>query len=259
MKIDILGVKIDKITKAEVLAKIKEFLSGVEQHYIVTVNPEFIVKAQQDAHFKDILNKADISVADGIGILWAARYQENKRTKEQKNIWNVIKTGLSLIFYPSYYKQVLPEQIKGADLVQEIAKIAQEQSYSIGFIIPANGLSKIDEIKSGFLQLYPNLKINGYIAEENNNYNQNNILFVALGFPDQEKWIYDNLPSFNNIKLAIGVGGALDFISGKAKRAPKIIRTSGLEWLWRLLINPKRFKRIWTATYQFTKLIMKND
>jgi exopolysaccharide biosynthesis WecB/TagA/CpsF family protein len=85
------------------------------------------------------------------------------------------------------------------------------------------------------------------------------ILFVAFGVPKQEKWIYENIKKMPSVKLAIGVGGSFDFISGKIKRAPLIFQKSGLEWLWRLILEPRRIKRIYTATVKFGWLVLKSQ
>ena len=77
------------------------------------------------------------------------------------------------------------------------------------------------------------------------------MLFVAYGFPKQEFWIHRNLKNMPQVKLAMGIGGSFDFIAGKRKRVPRIFGVLGLEWLFRLFQEPKRFRRIWNATVQF--------
>ena len=87
---------------------------------------------------------------------------------------------------------------------------------------------------------------------------QPEILFVALGAPKQEIWIYENLKKMPSVKLAMGVGGSFDFISGRIKRAPLIFQRLGLEWLWRLILEPRRIKRIYNATAKFGWVVLKN-
>lgn len=241
MQVNILGVKIDNLTKPEVLQKISEFLQSEKQHQIVTVNPEFIIAAQHDDEFRAILNKADLSVADGVGIKFAAK-----------------KFG-----------QKLKERITGMDLIDEIAKIAEQKNKSI-YLLGAKG--KVPEktvIK--LLEKYPGLKIAGYETGyrhawwkfkdeklvEHIRRSKADILFVAFHFPRQDKWIYHNLPKMPSVKLAMGVGGSFDYISGHIKRAPKWMRDIGLEWLYRLIRQPWRLPRIMTAVVKFSWAVIR--
>ena len=89
------------------------------------------------------------------------------------------------------------------------------------------------------------------------NLTEADILFVAYGSPAQEEWIYRNIEKLDTVRVAIGVGGAIDFAAGRAKRAPKLLRSLGLEWFWRLLREPRRIRRIWNATVVFVALIFR--
>ena len=278
MKINILDIKIDKITFQEVLNKIEFFLESSNSHYIVTVNPEMIIAAQKDEKFKNILNKADINVPDGIGILWAGKFLSNKHCYTV-TLLKLFISGLSLIFYPKYCRQILPERISGVDLIYKICQKFQNSDYSIFFLGAENGVA--EKTAQKLKEKFPNLKIAGIdssVVTKNNfpkatsrnvafDYNEKiiqkinqvkpDILFVAFGALKQEKWIAENLKKLSSVKLAIGVGGAFDFISGKTKRAPKFLRTIGLEWLWRFIFQPWRVKRIFTATIVFTWKVLK--
>lgn len=241
MKVEILGVKIDRIFKKEALEKIREFLESGESHQIVTVNPEFIMTAQYDLEFRNILNQSTLSLPDGVGLILAS--------------W--------------YLKKPLRERITGTDLVYEIAKIASENQKSIYFLGAGDDIAK--KCALNLKKLYPSLLIRGVesgfrfhwwrLSEETLrkkiNRSHAEILLVAYGAPKQEKWIYHNLPYFKNIRLAIGVGGAFDYISGQVKRAPETWRKLGLEWFWRLLSQPWRLNRIITATLKFPQAILK--
>ena len=252
MKINILDIKIDKITFQEVLNKIEFFLESNDNHYIVTVNPEMIIAAQKDKEFKNILNKTDISVPDGIGILWASKFLSNKHCYTV-TLLKLFISGLSLIFYPKYCRQVLPERISGVDLIYKICQKFQNSDYSIFFLGAENNVA--EKTAQKLKEKFPNLKTVAsskyQVAREKINQVKPNILFVALGAPKQEKWIGENLEKLSSVKLAIGVGGSFDFISGKTKRAPKFMRRLGLEWLWRFILQPWRAKRIFTATVVF--------
>lgn len=241
MNLNILNVKIDNLTKSEVLQKISEFLQSDKQHQIVTVNPEFIMAAQHDDEFRNILNKADLSVADGVGLKFAAK-----------------KFG-----------QKLKERITGVDLIYKMAKIAEQKNKSI-YLLGAKG--KVPEKTTmKLLEKYPKLKIAGYetgyrhwwwkLSDEkivgHIRRSEADILLVAFGHPKQEKWIYHNLPKMPSVKMAMGVGGSFDYISGNVKRAPKWMRDIGLEWLYRLIRQPWRLPRIMTAVVKFSWAVLR--
>ena len=258
-KLKLLGIKIDNLSKEETLEKVKRFLGGKKFCQVATVNPEFILLAQEDKEFKKILNSCDLNVADGFGIKLA--------------FW---KSGKNL-----------KSRIAGIDLMLEILKIASQNNYNIFLAANKNGLSDWKETRAAILAIYPNLKINGAdlsLCEKNNNEasyppagragklprlpggrqaTSYKILFCNFGAPHQEKFI--NSIKNDNIKLAMGVGGSFDFITGKIRRAPLWIRNIGLEWLWRLILQPKRFKRafnsvvifLWKA--MFEKIILLNN
>lgn len=245
-KINILGVNISTLNKQQILEKLNRFLTDGLQHRIVTPNPEFLLEARNNEEFFYILNKADLAVPDGIGLKFAGWLMG-------KNI----------------------HRVTGADLVDVILKELRIKNYElrIGIINWKDGLSKKEDIEK-VLQKFkikrffvediereignwklPARRIGGEIGNLINY--QPDILFCTLGAPWQEKFIYRNLPKLPSVKLAIGVGGAFDFLTGKIKRAPKIMRAIGLEWLWRLFMQPWRWKRIYNAVivfpYEFLK------
>ena len=145
----------------------------------------------------------------------------------------------------------------GVDFVGDFCKICEKESKSVYFLGGRDGIAQktADRLKKRF----PDLKISGWLDGGINLKDcckliksaSPDVLFVALGAPRQEKWIYDNLREIPSVKLAIGVGGAFDFISGNVKRAPKFMRRLGLEWLWRLIIQPWRVRRIFNAVIVF--------
>ncbi|MDD3284558.1 MAG: WecB/TagA/CpsF family glycosyltransferase [Patescibacteria group bacterium] len=242
-KTNILTIDIDNITLKETLKKIENFVDDDKQHYIVTPNPEIVLKAQKDSYYRAVLNNADISVPDGTGIILAS--------------W--------VIGNPIYKK------ITGIDLCWEICKLSSQKEYKIFLLGGKDNSSKIAKTK---LELkYKNIKIVGAedgfenIKNISNEENKNiidkinescaQILFVAYGAPFQEKWIYENLGKISKVKVAMGVGGSIDFISGKAIRAPRLLRAIGLEWVWRLIIEPNRIQRILDATITYSINIIK--
>ena len=222
MKREILGVKIDNLIIEEALRKVEGFLEDGQQHYIVTPNPEFLVKAQKDEEFRKILNQADLTVADGIGLIFAS--------------W--------------FLGQPLKQKITGTDLMEKICQKAAQKKWSV-FLLGDREDSLVKETADQLKKKYPGLDIKTDLKEAS-------ILFIAFGAPWQEKWIAQNLKKMSSVKLAMGVGGAFNFMAGRIRRAPKFFQRLGLEWLWRLFCQPWRIKRIFRAVVIFPWLIIKN-
>ncbi len=221
----LLGVRIDNFTFQEALNKIRDFLVDGRQHYIVTVNPDFLVRAQKDQDFKNILNLADLSLADGIGVVY----------------------GLKLL------GKKIPERVSGVDLMAEILKPEAGFKAEIFLLGGKNGVAE------KIAKLYQNIK--GFTEEpetavEMINRCQPQILFVALGSPKQEKWIAQNIARIPSVKIAIGVGGAFNFLSGRIRRAPKFLRKIGFEWFWRAFREPWRWRTIVRSVIIFPFLIL---
>jgi len=229
---NILGINLSEFNHSQVLEKVNQFLDDSQQHYIVTPNPEIILEAHRDEEFFYTLNQADLSLADGFGLQ--------------------IATWL--------FGNLVP-RVTGSDLTTNLLKLAREREIKIAIINRQDGLSSSKEINIALQQKYPQLEclvvdldralplsegkkqlINDFAPQ---------ILFVGLGFPYQEKLIYHQLKDLPSVKLALGIGGTFDFITGKIKRAPRWLRQIGLEWFWRLLKQPRRYKRIYNATIIF--------
>ncbi len=236
MRSNILGVNIDDLSMSEVLSKIKVFLGDGERHYIVTPNPEFIMIALRDKRFRDLLNSADISLADGFGLVLASK----------------------LLREPV-------KRITGTDLAFRLLKKAGDNGWKAAFISLSEGLSAEADIKLAISRIYPKLAFAVFPAGkkgENSGMIANikefgpKILLVGLGQRRQEEWICDNLHEFPRSSVAIGIGGAIDFMTGKQKRAPKFMRRIGMEWLWRLIRQPKRAARIFNAVFRFTYTLL---
>jgi N-acetylglucosaminyldiphosphoundecaprenol N-acetyl-beta-D-mannosaminyltransferase len=227
--INILGINISTLNKQQTLEKLNQFLTASGQHQIVTPNPEILLQAGHDEEFFYILNKVDLAIPDGIGLKFAGWLAG-------KNI----------------------RRITGADLVKDILKIAQEKNLKVAVVNWSGGLSKKEDIEKVLEKKYPDLKflVEDIEREEraeqiaSQNF-QPDVLLVALGAPWQEKFIYHNLSQLPSVKIGIGVGGAFDFLTGRIKRAPKIMRVIGLEWLWRLFMQPWRWRRIYNAVIIF--------
>ncbi|MFW5709025.1 MAG: WecB/TagA/CpsF family glycosyltransferase [Chloroflexota bacterium] len=224
-RIHVLGLPIDGMTYSQLLDQIAQWIdTGNRTHHICTTNPEFMMIARSDPNFRHILRRADLCVPDGVGLLWAARHQ-----------------GTSL-----------PGRVTGSDSVPIIAEHAARRGWRLYLLGAAPGIAE----KAGHIlqEQYPGLKIAGTYsgspaAEEEDaiveriNKADADILFVAYGAPVQDKWIARNLPRLQ-VSMAMGVGGAFDFIAGVVPRAPLWMRRLGVEWLYRLLRQPWRFKRM---------------
>lgn len=237
--VNILGINLSALSHQETQKKIEEFLEGESQHYIVTPNPEIILKSHKDEELFYILNHADLSLADGFGIKLAGMI-----------------TG-----------QNIP-RLTGADLTIYLLKLAREKKIRITVLNRESGLSQQTIIKEALSKKYPGLETMvidlhrqqplGHETLKKIKAFAPAILFLTYGAPYQEKFIYHNLAKLPSVKIAIGVGGAFDFITGKVKRAPKPMRHIGLEWLWRLVQQPKRLKRIYNATFVFTAVLLRS-
>jgi len=214
-KIFLLGVGFTDATKEQVLEFIVTGLEKqTEKYYVVTPNPELLVIANKDSNYKTILNNAKLALVDGIGVVLAGK----------------------LLSKP------LKERIHGVDLVEMLCREISKKPITVGFL--GAGPNVAVKTAECLREKYVNLKISFTETEWDNakKYPETDILFVAFGSPKQEIWISENLNRLP-AKVVIGVGGAFDFISGKVRRAPKFIRKLGLEWLFRLIIQPWRIKR----------------
>ncbi len=268
----ILNVRVDKIAAGEILGEIENFLSSDDsQHYLVTLNPEMAVEARRDSYFQNIINKADLVIPDGTGIILAGKII-NRRIPLKKI------SGIDLIYKiceADFVKNKKIYLVGGEERIAKKAAEALSKKYDYLNIVGAEEGLEIPNTKYQIpnqYQISKSLKISSiqYPVSSNNLSELNNkliqrinkaepdILFVAFGSPKQEKWIADNLKKMPSVKLAMGVGGSFDFISGKIKRAPLAFRNLGLEWLWRLILEPWRIKRIYNATAKFGWLVLKS-
>jgi N-acetylglucosaminyldiphosphoundecaprenol N-acetyl-beta-D-mannosaminyltransferase len=237
----ILGVPVDPVTYGETLDRIAAFVSGDRLHQICTVNPEFVMTAQDDSDFMAVLNQADLCIPDGIGLLWAAR-----------------RLGAPL-----------RERVAGSDLLWLIAERAAAEGWRLFLLGAREGVAaRCADILSA---RYPGLEVVGTYPgsprKEDNadivariNASRPDILLVAYGAPNQDKWIARNRDALPTVRMAMGIGGAFDFVTGEATRAPRWVQRLGLEWLFRLLREPWRWRRqlalplfVWSVLLRRTK------
>lgn len=237
MRTTILGVEINQIDLEKTIDLIVKWLEEKNQRLLATVNPEFVVAAQKDEAFRKILNQNEINVCDGFGLVWAARFLYGQK------LTKVAGADLAQKLLASNLPQIRIFLLGGEEGVAK--KVGEKYPRSVaGFA--AGG--KLDPDLS-----FPDQeKILAQIRQS-----RANILFAALAQVKQEKWIKKNLPLLPSVKVGIGLGGTFDYLSGKIKRAPKIVRKLGLEWFFRLIAQPSRVGRIYNATIKFVFLILK--
>lgn len=221
--IRILGVRVDAITYAGLLERIGEFIASGAPHQIATVNPEFVMEAQRNAEFRAVLEQADLCLADGVGLLWAARRQG----------------------------RTLPERVTGSDALPLIAQRAARAGWRLYLLGAAEGVA---EQTGRLLQArYPGVIIAGAYAGspapedapgiiERIRAARPDVLFVAYGAPKQDLWIATHREALGAPAM-MGVGGAFDHLVGVRKRAPAWVQRLNLEWLFRLITQPWRWRR----------------
>lgn len=212
VKKNILGVGMSVVSEREVLEYIVKNLD--RKTFIVTPNPEIIVFANNNSEYKKVLNRANLALPDGVGVMWAAKL-----------------LGISL-----------RQKISGVDLVESLCREASKRPITVGFL---GGRDQIaDRAAECLKKRFSGLKV-GFAGPEIRKFSDlkgTDILFVAFGSPKQEFWIAENLKRLP-VKAAIGVGGAFDMIAGRVPRAPVWLQNLGFEWLFRLIVQPWRIKR----------------
>lgn len=243
-RLTIAGVPVDALTMTEALERADVLLRDGRQHRAVTPNPEMAVLAARDPAFRTLLESSDLALADGFGLRLAARIEG----------------------------KTLPATVTGADFTLKLAEFAEQKGYSVGLLGGERGVA--EATARNLLKRHPRLKIvaaegGGEIrfidgkwversdAIERVQAAKPEILLVALGHGKQERWIRDHLPRLPSVRLAVGIGGTLDYLSGRVRRAPAPMRRLGLEWLWRLFAQPWRAPRIFEATVVFLWMVLK--
>lgn len=221
-KINILGVWFDHLDMAGAITRGLELLGNEEKSTVYTPNPEIVMAADKDARLQDILNQGDLVIADGIGIV----------------------IGSKIIGKP------LPERVAGYDFVQRLFSEIKHTDKAVYFFGAKPGVAQQAALK--MQQQHQGLCVvgvtHGYAKDSDKvvadiNRRKPDIVLVGLGAPAQEKWIAEYRDRIN-ARLFIGVGGSFDVMAGVVKRAPKLFIRLRLEWFYRLLKQPTRFRRM---------------
>lgn len=222
-KQSVMGIDFVNVTMATFKKEIYQRIADEKRTFIVTANPEILMYSEQDEKYRDILHQADYVMPDGVGVIIAAK---------------LLRTPLV-------------ERLTGFDFFMELLEHANQTHLTAYFLgakqeVLEKALTRLNE-------KYPQLQIvgshHGYFGHDDAIIKQEieelkpDIILLALGYPRQEKWIHDNLPHFSK-GLFIGLGGSFDVFAGEVKRAPKLWQKLNLEWLYRLIKQPTRWRRM---------------
>jgi N-acetylglucosaminyldiphosphoundecaprenol N-acetyl-beta-D-mannosaminyltransferase len=221
-RVDILGVGFDRLALVDAVSEIERRLDGGQRTFVVTANPEFVMHCRGDHELAEIAARADLVIPDGTGAVVAAR----------------------LLGDP------LPGRAPGRLLVDRLAAVATDRRLSL-FLLGA-GPGVADRAAAILRARHPDLRIAGtYAGSADDDADvvprvaaaAPDVVLVAFGMPRQERWIARNLVRLPSVRVAVGVGGSLDYLAGTAKAPPGVVHAIGLEWLWRLVRDPSRWRR----------------
>lgn len=221
MKERMFGVDVHTESSDDTIRRIFSRLDNNEKSFIVAINPEKLMNSRKDPELRDILNTATVGIPDGIGVILASRLRGG-------NITN---------------------RITGVDMMERLCKEAGMRDVPVFLYGAKPGVA--GQAAEKLQEQYPSLEVagtlDGYVKDEEKvietiNNSGAKILFVAMGSPTQERFIIRNMEKLN-VSVFQGVGGSFDVFSGNIKRAPAGFRKLGLEWFYRLLKEPSRWKR----------------
>lgn len=249
---NILGVRVDSVTQDQAVDQILQWVNQRQKAMVFTVNPEIIMAAQKDQQFKDLLNQANLSLADGVGVLWAAnfyQYVSKNKTKNLIRLWlTACIIGLRTFVSARYRAKALPQQVSGSNITFDLA---QQNAASLFLLGEKEGIA--EQAAKQLHQKCLRARIAGTFAGNGApegdtetraqlTSNPADIILVAYGAPKQEKWLERNLNAIP-AWVGMGVGGTFRFFAGDIRRAPRWVQRAGLEWLFRLVLEPWRWRR----------------
>ncbi|TXK83697.1 WecB/TagA/CpsF family glycosyltransferase [Paenibacillus sp. N3.4] len=223
-RVNMFDVNFDNYDFQDLLAFMEDVISQKSHSYILTCNVDHLIKLRKDVEFQQVYADAGAIVADGMPIIWASKM----------------------------LRKPLKQKVSGSDLFAKLGEAFANRQYKLFFLGSASGIPEqaIKNLKVRF----PNLNIVGCYSpsygfenkeEENAQIiqmlidTQPDIVFVGVGAPKQEKWIYNHYMHYK-VPISIGVGATFDFLSGSVKRAPHLMQKTGFEWFWRLAQEPRR-------------------
>lgn len=221
--IDVLGTKLTPFESFDDACQfVSDCIDAEAKIFCVAINPEKVQKSRSDRRIANLINSADMQICDGVGTAVAARW---------------------------LYGRKLP-RITGVDLFQKLIRRAESEGWGIYLLGATFEVNRLARIK--LQECFPGLRIvgskDGYFDDSNAvirdiNRSGADLLFVAMGSPHQEEWISQHRDQID-APFAMGIGGTLDVVSGQVKRAPKVARHLGLEWFYRLVTQPSRWRRM---------------
>jgi len=239
--IAMVGVLFDKITLSGTLRRVATMIASRQPHYIATANVDFVVQAMEDLELRRILSDSDLVLCDGMPLVWASRFLGNP----------------------------LPERVAGSDLVPALLAEAERQSWRVYFLggTPESVAKAAEKVRAQHPRLElvgaysppfkPLLEMDHDDMVRRIREARPDILLVAFGCPKQEKWISMQFRR-TGVPVSIGVGATIDFLAGSVRRAPIWMQGSGLEWVFRLLQEPRRlFRRYFMDLWFFGGAILR--
>jgi N-acetylglucosaminyldiphosphoundecaprenol N-acetyl-beta-D-mannosaminyltransferase len=259
-KIAIAGLMVDTARRETIAAEVKARLRENRKTFIVTPYSEFLYAALRDPAVLRLLNSADISIPDGIGIILARAFLvlpfsvKNRQLQWLQGWWQMFALGWLLLLWPKVVYGPFRHKIVGADFVWDLVQIAHDENKSVYIL---GGYGKTPAVAAEKLAArFPGLKIAGSSNKQKTDPTiiadiqaaRPDVLLVGFGPLVQEKWIKDNWESLP-VTVAIGLGGTFDYIAGAKAAPPAWVRRIGLEWLYRLVTQPSRALRIKRATF----------
>ncbi|HEY8813527.1 MAG TPA: WecB/TagA/CpsF family glycosyltransferase [Candidatus Dormibacteraeota bacterium] len=222
-QVRVLGVRVDCLDMAAALTRIEQLVDEGGQHLVATVNPEFVMRAKADTEFARVLESADLCLADGSGVVWAARRQGCE----------------------------MREPVTGVDMIPPLAALCAQRHFRLFLLGAAPGVA--DDLATRLRAQHAGLEVAAHAGSPDQSADvetlalvhahKPQVLLVAYGHPNQELWI-DRMRGSLGVAVAMGVGGSFDYLTGRIPRAPGWMRRAGLEWLFRLVRQPWRVRRM---------------
>lgn len=246
-RVKVLGVGVSVVSLSAALSYVEKRLGDGEKFFVTTPNPEILLMAHADDAYAKILNSSDLALPDGVGLVLASGGKISRR-------------------------------VSGVDMLEELIKRAKNEGYKLYFLGGESGVAeKMVKVACGKYGLKSSqvcgnsgILVNNegkvdrkkgidsgcHVIGDINKFRPD-MLFVAFGAPKQERWVARNISKLN-IGGVMVVGGSFDFLVGKVRRASRVVRMIGFEWLWRLLIQPRRVGRIFRAVVVFPLVVLKD-
>jgi exopolysaccharide biosynthesis WecB/TagA/CpsF family protein len=273
---EVLSVEIAAVTREQLLEEVTRLLQGSTATVVGKVPSEFLVRSLEDREFRAYLRSTGLNVADGIGVLWAARFLTLRTVKlpvvrQLQTLWQATYSLASLVVRPEFCHHPIPERIRGLDALFIMLEAAQEAGAPVYFL---GARAEVNEAARERLKAkFPDLRIaggrDGYSFDSKETVSEIDasgakLLVVAMGSPKQEFWIRDNIGSLEAVRVAVGEGGTLDLIAGDYRLTPAWMQKVSLEWLWRLSMHrnnksggTSRARRVWNAVPVFIYCVVR--